>query len=274
MGYRQKGSKLRISELHELAEMADLDLFFEYAESRVERAPRKKTVRRLDSMVNYSTKDQEELGFAFMSPEGGQRIAERFGFELCLVDHYDPDLSDKVGKLYADNWGDSFNGEIPQNGGFIFRSRKPEDLIWLRTFQGDIASAIYFHEIGHMLGYWLANRDETAFCEKLSDITGDFPRSYLEDLMEAYAWCLGTCMAAYIDGLCSKRGPSLFTRDCVMAVTIESGFDIEERICFRYFAAFLQQVEAKIHWHVARKPLMDAVHAMEKLFLTEFVKPY
>ncbi len=80
-----------------------------------------------------------------------------------------------------------------------------EDLIWLRTFQGNIASAIYFHEIGHMLSYRLADRDETAFCEKLSDITRHFPRSYLEDLMEFYAWCLGTCMAAHIYGLCSKK---------------------------------------------------------------------
>lgn len=274
MEYRHKSPRLDFDDQHELAEMADFDLFFEYAESRAERVPRKKTIRRLESMVNYSTTDQEELGFAFMSPDGGRRIAERFGFELCLVDHDDPELYDKVGKLYADNWGDSFNGEIPQNGGFIFRSRKPEDLIWLRTFQGNIASAIYFHEIGHMLGYWLANRDEAVFCEKIWDITREFPRSYLEDLTEAHAWCLGTCMAAYIDWLCSKKGPSLFARDCVMAVTIESGFDIEERISFRYFAAFLQEVEAKIHWHVARKPLMDAVRAMEKLFMLEFVKHY
>lgn len=265
---------LYIDEQHELAEMADMDLFFDYAESRTERIPRMKTLQRLDAMVNFSVNDQQELGFMYMPPEGGQRVAKRFGFELCLVDHGDPDFYDKVGKLYADNWGDSFSGEIPQNGGLIYRSGEADDLIWLRTFQGNIASAIYFHEIGHMLGYWLANRDESAFCGKISDITRDFPRSYLEDLTEAHAWFLGTCMAAYIDRLCSKSGPSLFARDCVMAVTIESGFDIEERISFRYFAAFLQEMESKIHWHVARKPFMDAVRATEKLFMSEFVKHY
>ncbi len=59
-----------------------------------------------------------------------------------------------------------------------------------------------------------------------------------------------------------------------MAVTIESGHDLQERICFRYFAAFLQEVESKINWYVARKPFMDAVRATEKLFMTEFVKTY
>lgn len=34
------------------------------------------------------------------------------------------------------------------------------------------------------------------------------------------------------------------------------------------------EMEAKIHWHVARKPLMDAVRATEKLFTSEFVKHY
>lgn len=263
-------------EQHELAEMADfdLDLFFDYAASPAERRPGKKTSQRLNTMVNFSVNDQQELGFMYMTPEDAQRIAKRFGFELCLVDHDDPEFYDKVGQLYADNWGDSFNGEIPQNGGLIYRSGKAADLIWLRTFQGNIASAIYFHEIGHMLGFWLSGRDETAFCEKISDITRNFPRSYLEDLTEAHAWCLGTCMAAHIDRLCSKKGPSLFAQDCVMAVTIESGFDVEERISFRHFAAFLQAVEAKIQWHVARKPFMDAVLATEKLFLAEFVKNY
>jgi len=225
-------------------------------------------------MVDYSTTDQQELGFAFMTPKGGQRIAERFGFDLYLVDHSDSELSDKVVKLYEENWGNSFSGEIPQNGGFIYRSGEAEDLIWLRTFHGNIASAIYFHEIGHMLGYWLANRDETAFCEKLTVIPRNFQRSFFNDLMESYAWCLGTCMAAHIDKLCSKSGPSLYARDCVMAVTIESGHDIQEKICFRHFAAFLQKVESKIHWHVVRKPFMDAVHAAEKMFMTEFVNSY
>lgn len=274
MGYRQKGPKLSISEQHELAEMADLDLFFECLESNNERVPRKKTLQRLDAMVDFSVDEQQELGFMYMPPEGAQRVAKRFGFELCLVDHDDPDFYDKVEKLYADNWGDSFSGEIPKNGGLIYRSGAAEDLIWLRTFQGNIASAIYFHEIGHMLGYWLANRDETAFCEKIANLTREFPRSYLEDLTEAHAWCLGTCMAAHIDRLCSKKGPSFFARDCVMAVTIESGFDVEERISFRYFTAFLQEVESKIHWHVARKQFMAAVNATEKLFMAEFVTHY
>ncbi len=274
MGYRYKSPRLNFDEQQELVEMADIALFFEDAGSPAERVPRKKTHQRLDTLVDYSMMDQQELGFMYMPPEGAQRVAKRFGFELCLVDHDDPEFYDKVCKLYAKNWGDSFNGEIPQNGGFIYRSRKAEDLVWLRTFQGHVASAICFHEIGHMLGYWLANRDETVFCKKLTDITGDFPRSYLEDLTEAHAWCLGTCMATHIDRLCSKSGPSLFARDCVMAVTIESAFDIQERISFRYFAAFLQQVESKIHWHVARKPFMDAVRATEKMFMTEFVKTY
>lgn len=274
MGYRQKGSRLNIQEQHELAEMADLDLFFECLESCSERVPRKKTLQRLDAMINFSVNDQQELGFMYMTPEDAQRIAKRFGFELCLVDHDDPDIYEKVSKLYADNWGDSFSGEIPGNGGLIYRSGQAEDLIWLRTFEGNIASAIYFHEIGHMLGYWLANRDEAVFCEKIWNITSEFPRSYLEDLTESHAWCLGTCMAAHIDRLCSKNGPSLFAQDCVMAVTIESGFDIEERISFRYFAAFLQEMESKIHWHVARKPLMDAVLATEKLFMAAFVQSY
>ncbi len=274
MGYRQKGSRLNISEQNELAEMADLDLFFEFLESRSERVPRKKTLQRLDFMINFSVDDLQDLGFMYMPPEDARRIAKRFGFELCLVDHDDPVFYDKVGKLYADIWGDSFKGEIPQNGGLIYRSGKAEDLIWLRTFEGNVASAIYFHEIGHMLGYWLANRDETAFCEKLTDITQEFPRSYLEDLTEAHAWCLGACMAAHIDRLCSKNRPSFFARDCIMAVTIESGFDPQERVLFGYFAGFLQEIELKIHWHVARKPLMDAVRATEKLFMSEFVKRY
>lgn len=134
MGYRHKTPRLNIHEQHELAEIAYSDLFFEYVESPAERLPRKKTVRRLDSMVSYSTTDQQELGFAFMSPEGARRIAKRFGLELYLADHDDPEFYAKVGKLYAKNWGDSFSGEIPQNGGFIYRSRKAEDLVWLRTF--------------------------------------------------------------------------------------------------------------------------------------------
>jgi hypothetical protein len=81
-------------------------------------------------------------------------------------------------------------------------------------------------------------------------------------------------MAAHIDRLCSKNSPSLFARDCVIAVTIESGHDIQERISFRYFAAFLQEVESKIHWHVARKSFIDAVRATEKIFLIEFVNAY
>ena len=148
--------------------MTELDAITSLTASYAERLPREKTGQRLNVMVNYSVADQEELEFAFMTPEGGQRIAKRFGFDLCLVDSDDPDFSAKVGKLYAENWGDSFRGEIPRNGGFIFRSRATEDLIWLRTFKGNIASAICFHEIGHMLSYRLASRGEAAFCERIS----------------------------------------------------------------------------------------------------------
>jgi len=104
MGYRQKGPKSSISERHELAEMADMDLFFDCPESRAERAPRMKTLQRLNAMVNFSVNDQQRLGFMYMTPEDAQRIAKRFGFELCLVDHGDPDFYDKVGELYTDNW--------------------------------------------------------------------------------------------------------------------------------------------------------------------------
>ncbi len=271
---KRKGLTLSINEQYEQEAMTDFDSMMSLALFHAEYLPRQKTIQRLNSMVDYSTTDQEKLGFAFLTPEGGQRIAERFGFDLFLADHHDPELSAKIRKLYTENWGASFSGDVPQNGGFIYRAGAAEDLIWLRTFQGNIASAIYFHEIGHLLSFRLVDRDEIAFCEKLSAITRHFPRSYLDDLMESYAWCLGTCMAAHIDRLCSKSGPSLYARDCVMAVAIESGHDIQERISFRYFAAFLQKVESKIHWHVARKPFMDTVRATEKMFMNEFVNTY
>ena len=121
-----------------------------------------------------------------------------------------------------------------------------------------------------MLGYWLAGRDEEAFTLRLSTISFHFPSSFFSDAMESYAWMLGTCMAAQIDRLCSKGD----TRDSVMAVTIESGHEPKKRILFKYFAAYFQGAESKIRWHNARKPLMEAVTAADKLFMKEFVEAY
>ena len=157
------------------------------------------------------------------------------------------------------------------NGGCIFRMDEKKDIVWVRTFRGQLASAIFFHEIGHMLGFWLADRNEDAFCKRLTEISCQYPKSRFKDLMESYAWVLGTCMAAHIDRLCSKAESAHFTRDCVIAVTLESGHEPKKRILFKNFAAYLQEVESKIRWHVARKPLIEAVRATEKLFVNEFV---
>jgi hypothetical protein len=232
------------------------------------------TIQRLNTMVKYSTRDQEKLGFAFIHPDLGHAIADKFGFKLLLIDHDDPQFAETVRSLYAENGWDTSQDRSTDNGGFIFRTVEQEDLIWVRTFKGNIAAAIFFHEIGHMLGYWLADRDEEVFCERLSVISSHFPKSFFSDAMESYAWMLGACMAVRIDLLCSKKEPVHFTRDYVMAVTLESGHEPRKRILFRYFAAYLQGVESKIRWHVARKSLMEAVKAADKSFMKEFVEAY
>lgn len=233
-----------------------------------------KTMQRLDSMVKYTSRDQERLGFAFITPEDGHIVANKFGFKLILIDHADPNFGEKVKELYDEHGWDTSRSRATDNGGLIFRAGEAKDLIWVRTFNGNIASAIFFHEIGHMLGYWLSDRDEDAFSVKLSQISCCFPKSFFKDSMEAYAWMLGTCMAFHIDRLCSGNKPFNFARDCVIAVTMESGHEPRKRILFRYFAAYLQQSESKIRWHVARKPLMEAVKAADKLFMDEFVESY
>ena len=45
----------------------------------------------------------------------------------------------------------------------------------------------------------------------------------------------------------------------------------KKRILLRHAAGYIQEVESKIRWHVARKPLMGAVIATEKLFIKDFV---
>lgn len=233
-----------------------------------------KTIQRLETMVNYTSRDQEKLGFAFMPPDLAQAIADKFGFKLVLIDHDDPHFAKTVKSLYVENGWDTSQDRSTDNGGLIFRAKDKEDIVWVRTFKGNIAAAIFFHEIGHMLGFWLSGRNEEAFCMRLSKISFNFTSSFFSDAMESYAWMLGTCMAAHIDRLCSKYEPVHFTRDSVMAVTIESGHEPRKRILFRYFAAYLQEAESKIRWHVARKPLMEAVTAIDQLFMKEFVEAY
>ena len=46
-------------------------------------------------MVKYTMRDQEKLGFAFINPELGQTIADKFQFKLVLIDHDDPCFAEK-----------------------------------------------------------------------------------------------------------------------------------------------------------------------------------
>ncbi len=96
MGKRRNGLTLNIDEQYEQAAMADVNQIIDGAASCAERFPRKKTIQRLDAMVDYSVTDQEELEFAFMTPEGGYRIAKRCGFDLYLADHDDPNYPPRL----------------------------------------------------------------------------------------------------------------------------------------------------------------------------------